>query len=352
MEDVCLKVPKAKAECARRAVLKLGFFDDTRVIESSGDSVYIPLISQLSPEADEILRREIGDFKVEYRKLKPRKKMYNVRTYLEAKLPGDKLGFIPKSIDIIGEIAVVEIPEEIWEYRFDIGEAILNTHKHVKSVFAKLSGIEGEFRVRKLTHIAGEYMTETIHREYNCFFKLDVLKVYFSPRLGFEHWRVANLVKDSEVVFDMFAGVGPFSIMVAKLRDVKVYACDINPASIHYLKENIKLNKVEGKVIPIQGDAGEIAEKQLRGSVDRVIMNLPGSSIQYIEQACRSIKSAGGVIHYYTFSREDELFDDVLERVEERIKSSGREISRVLFKRKVRPTAPYVWQIVLDIEIV
>jgi len=262
-------------------------------------------------------------------------------------LPKNKISLIPKSIDFIGNIAVVEVPKELWEHRFLIGQAILMAHKHVSSVFAKASSVEGEFRLRKFEHIGGKYITETIHKEYGCLFKLDVEKVYFSPRLSFEHWRVANLIRDSEVVFDMFTGVGPFAILAAKLKNIEIYAVDINPYCIKYLKENMRLNKLKGKIYPILDDARKIAVK-LRGMVDRVIMNHPTQAMKFLDKACISIKPEGGIIHFYTFAQTNKI-NEILKSVKKKITESGRHLDKILLKRKIREIAPYKWQIVLDI---
>ena len=81
--------------------------------------------------------------------------------------------------------------------------------------------------------IGGSGNTETVHREYGCVYNLDISKVYFSPRLSYEHYRVASQVQEEEIVIDMFAGVGPFSILIAKNHEhVKVYAIDLNPEAV------------------------------------------------------------------------------------------------------------------------
>jgi tRNA (guanine37-N1)-methyltransferase len=111
-----------------------------------------------------------------------------------------------------------------------------------------------------------------VQKEHGCEYHLDLSEVYFSPRLSYEHSRVASQVEEKETVVDMFAGVGPFSILIAKTHeDVKVYAVDVNPDATRYLERNIIVNGVMGKVVPVLGDAKEIVHERLRGAADRVM---------------------------------------------------------------------------------
>ena len=93
-----------------------------------------------------------------------------------------------------------------------------------------------------------------MHREFGCQYHVDIAKAYFSPRLSHEHERVASLVQDGEVVVDLFAGVGPFSVLIGKRNPMaKVYAVDLNPDAVELLKVNVRVNRVEGRVFPVLG---------------------------------------------------------------------------------------------------
>lgn len=202
------------------------------------------------------------------------------------------------SFDIVGDVAIIKFREDL-----DIDALathILSQHKNVKNVAVDY-GVEGETRVRRLQLIRGS-RTETVYREYGIRLKVDVAKVYFSPRLATERWRVVESVKDGEIIYDMFAGCGPFSILIAKNRDVKIYAGDINPHAIEYLKENIKLNKVQN-VFPLLGDARKVW-KEIPEKVSRVIMNLPHNSYEFIDVA-KSVLQDGGLINYYEILPKD-----------------------------------------------
>jgi tRNA (guanine37-N1)-methyltransferase len=211
------------------------------------DNLKKKLESSISHEF--ILREAINRLNYKYKSL---------HEALTGKIPDKHLDLIPKSYDIIGNIAILEFekPSQIGdddfsEYRTLIADAVKSVNKNVQSVFEKKSEIKGDYRLREFAHLSGKNRSETIHRENNCSFKLDIRTTYFSPRLVYERRRVANTkIQESEVIVDMFAGVGPFSIQIAKLNHVKIHAFDINSHAYNYLQANIEFNKLKGEVIP------------------------------------------------------------------------------------------------------
>ncbi len=243
------------------------------------------------------------------------------------------------SYEIIGSIALVEIPEEFMDKKFEIAKKILETNKNVKTVFKK-GKILGEERVRELEFLLGENKSETIHKEFGLRYKLDVTRVYFSPRLGYERERIMRKVKDNEKIIDMFAGVGPFSILIAKNKDVKIVAVDKNKYAYKYLKENIKINKVQEKVIAINCDVREL---HLENLFNRAIMNLPLSSHEFLYKALEFIRDNSYLHVYYLDENEKKLYRFLDENIRE---------YRIIFKRKVKSYSPRKYINVLDIYVV
>ena len=161
---------------------------------------------------------------------------------------------IYNSFDIIGDIAIIKSHNDNDVNAEIVANKIMSIHKGVKSVFVQNGPISGDFRVRTLKLVAGENKTTTRYRESGCVFSVDVEKCYFSPRLLYERSRIACLVKPDETVVNMFAGVGCFSIIIAKTVDQsKVFSIDVNPVAAQFMKENIRLNRVFGKVVPLLG---------------------------------------------------------------------------------------------------
>lgn len=319
----CLKVPKDEGEKIRKELLRKNLLYREGKIESEEDYLLIPLKKDIEFSSDEF------DYELVDRDIKTRdKKERDFKNLVD--VPEDLEGFVPSSYDIIGDLALVKIPEEIKDYRNQIGDAILKTHKNLTTVLED-KGVTGEFRTRNIEHIAGEKKTETTYREHGVEFKIDIESVYFSPRLATERWRVVEKIKKDETVLDMFAGVGPYTVLIGKNVDVnKIYSIDLNPNAIYYLRKNIRRNKLEDLVTTFEGDAEKIAPDL---NCDRVIMNLPHSSKSFIKAALSALKYEG-FLHYYEILEEEEK-EKSLKDLRKKIDEEGYS-SKILEERTVR----------------
>jgi tRNA (guanine37-N1)-methyltransferase len=265
-----------------------------------------------------------------------------------------KMRNIPSSFDIVGDIAIIKVTPQLYDRRHAIAQAVMETNSNIKTVLNQATAISGTYRLRKLEHLIGEKKTVTIHREYGCQFKVDLKSVYFSPRLSFERMRITNLVSPGETIVNMFAGVGCYSILIAKHRHIKkVFSIDLNPEAVKLMKKNIQLNRVEYKVTLIEGDAQNIIQTQLKRSSNRVLMPLPEKAFEYLESAIQALKEGKGVIHYYDFvfaKKNEDPISKLTQCVEPRLHElvSTFAISR---SRVVRMVGPRWYQIVLDIHI-
>jgi len=352
-EAPCLKVPKALGEKAIRLVGRLNLFNRELRVQQVEDYLYIPLLSELPPMDIKELKGSLLEFEVSTHRFSERKKRpLKLVEMLEDKLPPHLLASLPHAIDFVGDIVIIEIPPELERHKKTIGEAIMKTHRRVGTVLTKSSAIEGVYRLRKFEVIAGVEKTETVHREHGCVYHVDLAKAYFSPRLSHEHDRVASLVREGEILVDMFSGVGPFSILIAKkLENVRVCAIDVNPDAVNFLRRNIAVNRVEKKVLPILGDARQVVRESFMGIADRVIMNLPERAIEYVDVACKVIKPEGGIMHYYEFTSAPNPLETAKVRLIEAMKRTNREVKEILLARIVRATAPFTWQVAVDAEI-
>lgn len=336
-----LKVPKNNADRIRRVLLNQSLINLDMKIKRVDEYVYIPLTVQPDTELmDELanLEVEITDTEFEIHTKGPK----SLKDYLKNRIEDDRIEDIKKSFDIIGDVVILEIPEDFEDYKHVIGEAALKFTKR-KAVYRKTSEIKGVIRTRELEHLAGEDNSETIHREFGSRFMLDVKKVYFSPRLATERRRISDQVQNKEIIIDMFAGIGPFPISIAREHNAKIYAIDINPYAYKYIKKNIELNKLEGKIIPLLGDVGEVLNG-LNIKADRIIMNLPGTAWTFLDTAIKNLKP-GGVLHYYEFASEYKI---PIERI---IETAYPRKVEVLNSRKVKSKSPGVWHMGIDARI-
>jgi tRNA (guanine37-N1)-methyltransferase len=268
---------------------------------------------------------------------------------LENVLTENESNELISAFDQIGEIIIVRIPDSLLAKKKIIGKALLDEVKIVRSVFYQASAVEGEFRTRGLEILAGEDNTETEYKEFGCRFTVDVKNAFFSPRLSTERDRIGNLVQNGEVVNNMFAGIGMFSIIAAKKKKCTVYSLDINPAASKLCETNIGLNKLAGNIISINGDASEIIKEQLMNKSDRTLMLLPERSDEFLESAINTTKD-GGIIHYYSHIHADKKIDAGKLSEEHYLKVTPVK-SEIINSKIVRAVGPRFYQTVVDIKI-
>lgn len=214
------------------------------------------------------------------------------------------------SFDIIGDIIIIKIPEELEEKKEIIAKTLINKIKTVKTVFQQISSVQGEYRTRRLCFLTGINKSNTEYREHGCIFKVDVLKTYFSPRLATERLRVSKLIGNNEIIINMFAGIGTYSIILAKKNpDCIVYSIDSNPYANDLCIINSKLNKVQDRVIPILGNARTIISNQLKGKATRVLMPLPEQAAEFIDSAIMALENNKGIIHYFAHIKAKSKLD-------------------------------------------
>ncbi|MDC0199751.1 class I SAM-dependent methyltransferase family protein [Candidatus Nitrosopelagicus sp.] len=253
------------------------------------------------------------------------------------------------AFDQIGDIIIVRIPDSLVSKKQIIGKTLLKQVSTANSVFYQSSPVGGDFRTRKLEVIAGEDKTQTEYKENGCRFIVDVEKAFFSPRLSTERERIAGLVKDGEIIINMFGGVGMFSLLAAKNTPCTVYNIDLNPVAVQLCKENVQINKLKGKVISLNGDATEVINEQLIGKADRVLMLLPERSDEFLDSALNGLKNKG-IIHYYSHMHADKK-QDAGKLSEEHFMSVNKTNAEIITSRNVRPVGPRFYQTVVDVKI-
>ncbi len=266
------------------------------------------------------------------------------------KLPKKELSLLPSSYQKIGDIVIINSKKKLWKYDKEIGKVILENIPKTRTVCRRTDFITGQFRQPSVKIISGEKNTETIHREHEISYKLDVAKIMFSKGNLTERRRLINQIKQDEVIVDMFAGIGYFSIGLGKFSKAKkVYAIELNPESYHYLWENIKLNKVENKVTPMFGDCKKECES-LGKIADRVLMGLIPTPKDYLDTVMKVIKK-NGIIHYHSTIPEDESHEKLLFEINDIAVKYGFQVELISWK-KVKSYSPKVDHVVLDVRVI
>jgi tRNA wybutosine-synthesizing protein 2 len=276
-----------------------------------------------------------------------------VRLILQHELSDEELALLPRGFQIIGNNVILRLNEDLLNKKKEIADAYLELLPNIKGVYLNLGIIEGTFREpEKIEFIAGENNPIVIHKEHGVSYKFDITKVMFSKGNINERKYLSQLVKKGEVVIDMFAGIGYFSLPIAKNAEPKkIYSIEINPVSYHYLVENVRLNKLEEVIIPIQGNCkGKVLELYKSGiRADRVIMGVFPAPKEYISEALLLLKDSGTIYHYEGVALKEEahlLFEDFCE-----IAQSTNISCELVDQRLVKSYGPHLFHIVNDIMV-
>jgi len=348
-----LVVALSKGQTAVNIAQNMRLIDHSLKIFPTRNELWIPLARPIDESESSRLSTILGPIRIDEREFSARSQ--RPRTLAEAlkhHLPPHLAAFVPKSFDIVGHIAIVELPHQLASFDRLIGKGVLEICPSVRTVMAKAGAFSSDYRTRELRLIAGEDNPVTYYKEHGCVFELDVRTVFFSSRLSHERLRVASQVQPGETVVDMFAGVGPYSIIIGKKQPLStVYAIDANPSAFKFLVSNILANRVLGRVRPLMGDAREVVGLSLSKTADRVIMNLPGSALDFVDVACSGLKERGGVIHFYSFESAETPHEVASTKVRERVEASGRELKSISAIRTVKEIAPYRFQVAIDARV-
>jgi tRNA (guanine37-N1)-methyltransferase len=272
-----------------------------------------------------------------------------LREALSLVLDKKEIGLLSSSFDVIGDIAIIKIPNELSSREGLIASQILRSMKNVRTVLKQSSDVQGEYRIRDLDYLGGVEKYETIYKESGCHFWLNVKDVYFSPRLSTERERIVSLVKDGEHVLNMFAGIGTFSIRIAKVRRCEIESVDKNPKAIEFATKSLKLNgRLIGKVNPILAEADAYVESH-KATFDRIIMPLPERAKEFLEPAFESARDHA-TIHYYLHVPEKEFQDE--NWIQHHLSSIRLSKKYEILKwKKVREVGPRYIQAVADLLI-
>lgn len=215
--------------------------------------------------------------------------------------------------------------------------------KHNVKTIIKINKIEGDKREPQIKILYGKE-TETIHKENNCLFKLDLAKVMWSKGNNNERIRIANLVKEDETVIDMFAGIGYFSIPIGKFSPAqKIISTEINHNSYYYLKENIRINKITN-IEPFLGDNRDIVP-DFKG--DRIIMGYVKTTHHFLDTAINSLNK-NGILHYHETVPDKLINTRPIKRIREAAEDRDVELLNI---QKIKRYAPGVMHVVIDAQL-
>jgi len=247
-----------------------------------------------------------------------------LKDLLEEELSDEELDHLVQSYDLVGDIAITQIPAELSHRQKLIGEAILATNKRIKGVARRDGFYQGDYRTIPLAIIAGEDRKETEHVEFGVRLKLNPELVYFSVRSGTERKRIADLVEPGEDILVMFSGIAPYPLIINKFSQARsIVGIESNPVAHNYGTRNLRLNRVKDSVELFCGDVTDVVP-EIDRQFQRIIMPLPTASKDYLAVALEFL-SPGGTIHFYDFQPVGS-FNASLDTVNQLCRDSGRQV--------------------------
>lgn len=333
----CVKVPFLQAQKVKKYLGDNNLVDKEYSPQKNRTHLFFPLKKQ-----DKNILNKFKDTEIVDREFTKKQK----RSYKNL-LPRDIREKLPSSYDMLGDIIIIEIPEELQKYEKKIASALLKTHNSVNTILKKAGIHSGEFRTRALEYLAGEKKKETIFKENNCRIMLDVEEVYFSPRLSTERKRIFKKVKKGEEILVMFSGCGPYPLSISKNTQAKhITAIEKNPLAHEYAEKNLQINKVQDIEL-IKGDVREVVPK-LKRKFDRIIMPLPKDADTFLDLAFL-VSKKGTVIHLYDFEHESEI-GQVREKIDNEAKKARIDY-KILEIVKCGQYSPGKFRICADFEI-
>jgi tRNA (guanine37-N1)-methyltransferase len=273
-----------------------------------------------------------------------------LKDLLSSVLSTGELDLLVGSYDVVGDIAIIIIPEELQARERLIADTLLANNTNLNVVAKRAGNYDGEFRTIALKVLAGEHRTETLVTEFGVRLRLDVEKTYFSVRSGNERRRIASLVRAREKVLVMFSGVGPYPLLIARHSEAdEVVGVEKNPLAHEYALTNLKLNKTINNVRLYLEDAGKLSFF-LTEHFDRIAMPLPTMAGEFLPVAITMLKKDGGWIHYYSMAEKGRFEDAVSE-----VKRACDEAGRTLLETQVircGHCGPKTYRICVDAQII
>ncbi|NJD98399.1 class I SAM-dependent methyltransferase family protein [Thermococcus sp. LS1] len=332
-----IRVPKEKAEPVKRKLKKLNLYDGKRRPKREENHVLLPVL-------DDPIVKELGYEVLEVElPLRPERQIYkNLESVLAERLSEEELSYL-RRYDVVGDIAIIQIPPELEHRIKDIIWGLRKVHPFLK-VIAKKGFHEGAFRIRDYSIIWGEKRLTTVHKENGVRIKVDLSKAFFNPRMKGERYRLAQLVGDGERILIPFAGVLPYALVIAHYKQVKITAVELNEDAYRLGLENIELNRknLKGEIEFIHGDAFEVLPEM--PAFDRVISPTPRG----VDALALTLSRAEKWLHYYDFVHEDEI-ESFRRQILEECKKQGKDCEVKV--KKVSDFKPHVFKVCADVKI-
>lgn len=263
-------------------------------------------------------------------------------------LPDELLSELIGSYDMVGDIAIIIIPDVLVQWQSLIGDKLLASHPNINVVAKRAGNYQGEYRVLPLEVIAGENRSITEVKEAGIRLSLDLSTSYYSVRSGGERLRIARLITEGEKVLVAFSGIAPYPLVISKHSPAaEIVGVEKNKEAHLAALGNLRLNKKCRNIKLYNDDMIEWAEGKA-ALFDRAIMPLPKDGRRFLPNILPLLKS-GGWLHFYDMQAVGS-FEDSLAIVKDEAAKLGMETCEYNIV-SAGHTSPYVHRICVDVQI-
>ncbi|MFX1428828.1 MAG: class I SAM-dependent methyltransferase family protein [Promethearchaeota archaeon] len=277
-----------------------------------------------------------------------------LKEQLKKELTEEQLSLLPRGFQTLGQVIILKLNPKIIEKKELIGKKCLEIFPSIKSVYINKGKISGTFREPdNIEFLLGIKNPIVEHKEHGLIYRFDITKIMFSKGNVNERKYLPTLVKNGEIIVDMFAGIGYFSLPIAKHSPAgKIYSIELNPESYNYLVENIKINHLDEKIIPIRGNCKievvKLSESEIKA--DRVIMGVFPAPKDYIKEGLSLVKDEGTMFHYEGVVEKDNI-NNLFREFNEIASKEGFNCELKSY-RIVKSYGPNLFHTVLDIFVI
>lgn len=341
-----LKIKKEYGDKARTFLRNKNWLDTSRIVGKTAQRyLLLPLTGKFKEKE---LLKKFPDAQIVTRSLqKLPARTGNLKNMLKGVVPEKHIDKIINSFDTIGDIAILNIPKNLQKLEKSIAWALKRAQPQIKVVAKKTSIIKGKYRKRELKILVGEKRTTTFCTEAGVNMNMDLSKVFFTPRLSKERLRIANLVKPKENIAVLFAGIGPFALVIAKKKpNAKIWAVELNPDAYKYLEENIRINRITN-ITPIKGNVKKVLPA-MKEKFNRIIAVLPKTAFDFLDIILKAA-SKNTIVHFYVIMHENDVKTKT-----QKIITAGKKLKKkikILRKIKAGKYGPHIWRWCIDFQV-
>ena len=327
-----IALPRKSAEKDLRSILRSGIVDKTRKITADSAYVYVPVLADPCLPSHWIVDVDLQE--------RPAQEAPILAISRKAREIGIKEAVLPRRWIRYGDSVVIRYEGPEPKHLAEIIAGVLNA----KSVYRYSGRISGVLRVPSLELLFGKGGSVT-HLENGIRYVFDPSKIMFSPGNVGVRGSMKHLDVKGKKIFDMFSGIGYFSIPLAKYGNPEhIYAAEINPASYQYLVTNIRINKVQNIFTTYNVDCSTIT---LPEKADLIVMG-HFSSPAYIQHAVDNLRIGGVIIMHHLVSSEN--LQNSSQGIEKKLKDYGVAY-RINSSRVVKSYSPHHWHVVTEVMI-